>query len=193
MVVPCSYTPKRGPVEGERSLARFLRNVVSGALRDWGRALDSGATEDAYQEANLLFWRLNDRLAALPEPEQRPFLVVCVRHLVEHFLRRERRQSAQAISLDGLPYELRDQWVTLCTDLPVSCRETRLLEAVSDPVLYDALAALPDDVYATIDKYYFHEMTDREVGEQLGRSADAVRKQRNRALARLATTLSGRA
>jgi RNA polymerase sigma factor (sigma-70 family) len=166
---------------------------AAGLLNLCRRLLRCGTLDlegDCRQEALLALAKLADRLMRVPEAKRGAYVEVCVRNAVLHVLQREQRQRGPAISIDELPRNLALLTAEGAAEWDAVIADT-LIEECADVRVIEALRALSSHDYAILDLAFKHELSDAEIAERVGLTVAAVKKRRQRALARLKRAIAG--
>jgi RNA polymerase sigma-70 factor, ECF subfamily len=141
-----------------------------------------GGASDLVQDTFLEAHRDFARFQGSTEEELLAWLRGLLRHRIANFVRRyrdtQKRGLDQEVALDGV----------LADDLPSPSGEAAALEQAL--LLQRAMEGLPDDYRQVIALRYQEQLGFEEIGQRLGRSAEAARKLWWRAIERLQQELS---
>jgi len=170
---------------------RRLRAMARQLCDRLGWYPNSDVLDDCCLEAVLLVWRLRGKIQEVPEGTRAMYVGVCIRNAMWRVLRRERQQARDCVSLDR-PSDADTRLIEFLASPPTDAEGTlaeTLLGCIEDPHLLAALQALPSADRSLLQLCYSEEMTDPAIAARLGRSPDAIRMRRRRALHKLRQAL----
>jgi len=140
---------------------------------------DSSAAEDVISDSLMALMKKIDLLRTLPCNKLRSYVVITVKHhAINHFNRQKREQPIDDAKIVDLSAEERV--------------EDQLMDAVGVERIKDAIAALPPREKDIMMMRYFRELTDEEIGAEMGIRPVSVRVHLSRARNHLAQLLSGK-
>ena len=157
----------------ENTYLAYHRLMYAQALRV---LRDRQAAEDAVGDALLALMKKIPLLRTLDGNKLRAYCVITVKHLSITALRRRQRVHPAVMEDVG--------------EIPDGSRtEDRLLERAGVERVKEAVCRLPEQEKRIMLMRYFREMSDEEIGRELGLKAVSVRAQLSRARKRLAALL----
>jgi RNA polymerase sigma-70 factor (ECF subfamily) len=157
---------------------RLSRQAFGLAYRILG---DSGAAEDAVQEAFLTVWRQSHKVDAA-RGKLTSFVLTVVHHKAIDALRARKGHMSRQVSLDPVLVEKAGPDVT-----------ERALLALDRDAVRDAVALLPEDQRRVVLMAYFEGKTHVEISVELGVPLGTVKSRMRLALDKMRTSLAGRA
>ncbi len=159
----------------ERYAALVLANRV-GLIGYLSRYVDTGTAEELAADAFAALWR---KLPTLKEDNLRAYLYATARNLARNHLRRQKR----ILSFEEMP-----------TELPAVDPEldALLIRDERCRILHEALAELHPDYRAALHLLYFAELSPKEAGRVLGKTAKQMGNLTYRAKAALRRALEAR-